>query len=137
MPHELQLDETQRVVWSRCWGVLTDDDLASHQELLRGDPRFANDYHQLVDTREVTEVHVSARMILQLGQSRLFAPHSKRAYVVTRDVLFGLVRMYGLYQELRGRAEIRAFRTRAEAVAWLGVDDACPFTAATTEREST
>lgn len=128
MPQELQLDTTQRVVWTRCWGVLSDADIAGHQAALRNDPRFKPDFRQLVDTHEVTEVQVSARMVLKMGESRLFAPEAKRAYVVTRDVMFGLVRMYGLCQELRGRAEIQAFRTRAEAIDWLGVEDTCPLT---------
>ncbi len=123
MAQEFQIDEPQHVVWVRCWGPLTDHDILSHQAALRADPRFRPEFSQLVDTRAVTEVEVSARVMWQLGQSQLFAPSARRAYVVSRDVLFGLVRMYGLYQGLRGRAEIRAFRTRAEAVAWLEVDD--------------
>lgn len=123
MAQEFQLDEIQRMVWVRCWGALTDQDILTHQTALRADPRFRPEFYQLVDTRAVTEVEVSARVMWQLGQSQLFAPNSRRAYVVSRDVLFGLVRMYGLYQGLRGRAEVRAFRTRAEAVAWLEVDD--------------
>ncbi|MBI2513949.1 MAG: hypothetical protein HYV96_18415 [Opitutae bacterium] len=123
MPQELHIDETQRVVWTRCWGTLTDADITSQQAALRADPRFRATFFQLVDTTDVVEVDVSARTMLALGQSQLFATTAKRAYVVQRDVIFGLVRMYGLYQGLRGRAEIQAFRTRAEAVEWLGVTD--------------
>ncbi len=123
MAQEFQLDDRQHVVWVRCSGVLTDQDILSHQAALRADPRFQPEFSQLVDTRAVTEVEVSARVMWQLGQSQLFAPSARRAYVVSRDVMFGLVRMYGLYQGLRGRAEVRAFRSRDEAVAWLEVDD--------------
>lgn len=126
MAQELHIDEIQRVVWTRCWGTLTDADITSHQAALRADPRFRATFFQLVDTTDVVEVDVSARTMLALGQSQLFATTAKRAYVVKREVLFGLVRMYGLYQGLRGRAEIQTFRTRAEAVDWLGATDVDP-----------
>lgn len=123
MSQEFHIDETQRVIWTRCWGTLTDADVTSHQAALRADPRFRATFSQLVDTSDVSEVDISARTMLALGQSQLFATTAKRAYVVKREVIFGLVRMYGLYQGLRGRAEIHAFRTRAEAIDWLGVED--------------
>jgi hypothetical protein len=123
MAQEFQIDEAQRIVWVRCSGELTDADLRAHQEALRGDPRFRPEFSQLVDCSAVTEVSVTIRMVWQLGQSTLFKPEAKRAYVVKRDVLFGLVRMYGLYQSLRGKSEVKVFRERAEAVEWLGVVD--------------
>lgn len=135
MAQEFQIDDTQRIIWVRCSGALTDHDIVTHQASLRADPRFRPEFFQLVDTCAVTEVEVSARVMWQLGQSQLFAPTARRAYVVVRDVMFGLVRMYGMYQGLRGRAEVRAFRTRAEAVAWLEVDDIETDAVATSGRE--
>lgn len=123
MAQEFQIDEAQRIVWVRCRGELTDADLLAHQAALRNDPRFRPDFSQLVDCSAVTVVSVTTRTVWQLGQSQLFNPEAKRAYVVKRDVLFGLVRMYGLYQSLRGKAEVKVFRNRAEAIEWLGVED--------------
>lgn len=131
MPQEYHIDETHRIVWCRCWGVLVDDDILAQQAGLRSDPRFRPTFSHFVDTTEITEVHVSARAMLAFGQSQIFATTAKRAYVVTRDVIFGLVRMYGLYQGLRGRAEIQVFRTRAEAIAWLGLEDTDPLSVET------
>lgn len=127
MPQEFHIDETQQVIWTRCSGVLADADIAEHQAHLRADPKFQPTLHQLVDTREVTEVTLSLRTIRNLGQSQLFSPQSKRAYVVSQDVLFGLVRMYELYQSMRGTQNVRVFRNRTEAVAWLGVNDPVPL----------
>ena len=127
MPQEYQIDEAQCVVWCRCWGVLVDDDILTQQAGLREDTRFRPTFSHFVDTTQITEVQVSARTMLAVGQSQIFATTAKRAYVVTRDVVFGLVRMYGLYQGLRGRAEIQVFRTRPEATAWLGVEDTDPI----------
>lgn len=123
MPEAYHIDETQSVVWTRTWGVLCDQDIYNHQERLRSDPKFRPGLHQLVDTTAVTEVTLSARLMLDMGQSTLFAPEAKRAYLVTKDVVFGLVRMYELYQGMRGHQSVRAFRRREEALAWLGVQE--------------
>lgn len=133
MPESFHIDEQQRIVWARSWGLLCDEDIISHQARLRADPKFQATFAELVDTTGVTEVTLTAKMMLQMGQSTLFAPEAKRAYVVAKDVIFGLVRMYELYQSMRGKTAVRVFRSRAEAVAWLGVTDpeATPQPAAT------
>lgn len=123
MSESYHIDEPQRMVWARSWGVLCDEDILSHQSRLRADPKFNPSFSQLVDTTGVTEVTLTARMMLQMGQSTVFAPEAKRAYVVAKDVMFGLVRMYELNQALRGKQSVRVFRNRAEAVAWLEVTD--------------
>ncbi len=123
MPEAYQIDETQSVVWTRCWGVLRDEDILNQQARLRTDPKFRPTLGQLVDTTAVTDVTLSARLMLSMGQSTLFAPEAKRAYLVTKDVVFGLVRMYELYQGMRGQQSVRAFRRREEALAWLGVQE--------------
>lgn len=123
MAEDFQIDEVQQVIWARCWGVLADQDIFSHQARLRADPRFRPTMAQLVDTREVTEVTISMETIKRLGGSTLFAPESRRAYVVSQEVMYGLVRMYEIYQNLRGSEGVKVFRDRAEAVAWLGVQD--------------
>ncbi len=123
MPADYQIDLPQHLIRSRCWGELSDADITTQQEQLRNDPNFHSRLNQLVDAREITSVTVSMQTIRQIGQSTLFAPESRRAYVVAKDVMYGLVRMYELYQNLRGSQHIRAFRDHAEALRWLGVDD--------------
>jgi hypothetical protein len=136
MSESFHIDETQRIVWARSWGVLCDQDILNHQSRLRADPKFQPSFSQLVDCTGVTEVTLTAKMMLQMGQSTVFAPEAKRAYVVAKDVVFGLVRMYGLYQSVRGRHSVQVFRNRAEAVAWLGVNDTAPADAQPTGTSS-
>jgi len=126
LAEEYHIDRKQGIIWSRCWGVLSDADLTAHQAKLRTDPAFDPALNQLVDCREVTDVTLSVGAVKRLGQSQLFSPDSKRAYVVAKDVVFGLVRMYELYQKLRDARNVRIFRNRAEATLWLGVTDSTP-----------
>jgi hypothetical protein len=123
MAEDFQIDEVQQVIWARCWGVLADQDVLSHQARLRADPRFRPTMAQLVDTRDVTDVTISMDTIKRMGASTLFAAESRRAYVVAQEVMYGLVRMYEIYQNLRGSEGVKVFRSRAEAIAWLGVKD--------------
>ena len=124
MPEAYHIDQTQRLVWSRCWGVLSDEDMLAHQARLRTEPDFLPDFNQLIDTSEVTEVPLSAQTVRQVAQHSVFAPESKRAFVVTKDVLYGLGRMFELCQSLKGGSTVRVFRDRAVALAWLGVNEA-------------
>jgi hypothetical protein len=123
MAQDYSIDEQQQVIWTRCWGILSDADIATQQANLRQDPKFKPTMSQLVDAREVTEVAVTVEAVNQLGQSTLFAPTAKRAYVVTKDALYGMIRMYELHQAARGSETVRVFRDRAVALAWLGVGE--------------
>jgi len=123
MPQDYSIDEQQQVIWTRCWGVLSDADIVCHQARLRDDPCFHPTLNQLVDARAVTEVKISAAAISKLGESTLFSPEAKRAYVVAQDALYGLVRMYEMHQAARGSEAVRVFRDHAVALAWLGVNE--------------
>lgn len=123
MPQEYTIDAQQQVIWARCWGRLSDQDLVAHQAALRADPQFHDQISQLVDAREVTDVDVSTEAVKKLGASTLFAPAAKRAYVVAQNALYGLVRMYEQQQAVRGTNSVRVFRDRAVALAWLGVNE--------------
>jgi hypothetical protein len=123
MAQDYKIDEQQQVVWSRCTGILSDQDILTQQAALRADKRFRPTMSQLVDATDVTEVAVTVEAVNQMGQSTLFAPAAKRAYVVTMDALYGMIRMYELHQAARGSESVRVFRDRAVALAWLGVGE--------------
>ncbi len=123
MAQEYKIDEQQQVVWSRCWGVLSNPDIVTQQAALRADKRFHPTMNQLVDCTDVTELTVTVEAVNQMGRSTLFAPTSRRAYVVTMDALYGMIRMYELHQAARGSECVRVFRDRAVALAWLGVGE--------------
>ncbi len=117
MPAEYRIDRSRHVVYSRAWGVLTDQDLADNRAALFGDPAFEPDLSQLYDFTDVTEVKVTSGALLRLALSSRFAPTVRRAVVVSTDEAFGMARMYSI---LSGREDlIQVFRDRASAVRWL------------------
>jgi hypothetical protein len=117
MPAEYRIDRSRRVVYSRAWGVLTDQDLAANRAALFADPAFEPDLAQLYDFAEVTEIRVTSATLVGLARTSRFAPTTRRAVVVSSDEAFGMARMYSI---LGDREElIQVFRDRASAMRWL------------------
>ncbi len=118
-----RIDSSLRVVFSTSYGVLTGDDLLAHRATLVSDPNVDLDHRQLWDFRRVTETAVSKKELTELLESKSpFGPASRRAWVASSDVDYGMLKMIQL---LRGTCagEIMVFRDIHEARMWLAVPD--------------
>ncbi len=118
MPATYQLDVAHRLVWSRAWGTITNDELAAHSKHLRANPRFAPDFRQLQDLTEIREFKVTSAGLQNLARLNPFGKGARRAVLVASNLAFGLARMHEM---LRGNSadELRVFRQRALAMEWL------------------
>jgi hypothetical protein len=95
MPAEYKIDTSRRMVFSKAYGILTDQDVNSHQEKLRDDPDFDSSFSQLVDCTNVTKADdISTDAIYELARRHLFGAESKRAFVAPKKLLYGLLRMF-------------------------------------------
>ena len=119
MPADYQLDLSERLVRTRGWGVLTDAEVDELYRRLQRDPGFRPDFRQLCDLREVTEIATTVDMLRAIARRKIFAPGVRRAFVVDRDIDYGLSRLFGAYSESEG-AVIQVFRDWQEAVSWVG-----------------
>ncbi len=102
MSEEYHMDEKQCIVWTRCWVILTDADLLGHQARLRTEPNFQPGFCQLIDTSEVAEMTLTGAAVKQVASNSLFARESKRPFVVVKNAVYGMGRMFELYQGLKG-----------------------------------
>jgi hypothetical protein len=120
MPTTYRLAAGERLVYSRAWGVVTDEELAMHSRALRADPRFSPDFRQLQDLVEVTAWKVTVGGLRALAAINPFGTGGRRAVVVSGDVGFGLARMH---ESLRGDSPdaLHVFRRMDEALAWLAL----------------
>lgn len=92
-------------------------------------PRYPALVGQLVDLRQADSLAINRDQIrtiveLDLQGSEKAPDCEKVALVAPEDLIFGYARMYEL--TLEGRIpgwEVGVFRTRPEALAWLGVED--------------
>jgi hypothetical protein len=120
LPAEYLIDVERRLVISRAWGALTDDDVREHNRALRADPLFDPTYRQLVDMSGITEDLVDITTKRQESQNQIFKPGVRRAWVASKDYTFGMARMYAVAAENQGQT-IAIFRARSEAEEWLGL----------------
>ena len=114
-----KIDKERRLVMSTGSGVLTLADLMAHQEKLLADPDFSPDFSQLWDLTNITEVELTSKDVHRLAQRSIFSPDSRRAILVSRDLVFGLARMFEIYRDILGENGIRVFRNLDDALEWV------------------
>jgi hypothetical protein len=103
---------------------VTDCELLAHARALTADPRFARNFHQLADLREVTDARVTESTNKQLlVKLNPFGAGARRAMVVTCDVAYGMARMYQILRE-GSLDELEIFRELDDALQWLGIAEA-------------
>ncbi len=106
-------------------GAITDQEIGEYAETVAADPDLACVRMELADFRDA-EFTVSPAGITRLAgldRERLASlGEVKRALVVSNDLQYGLVRMYGQYLALAGH-QVMPFRDMEEAREWLGVPE--------------
>jgi len=122
MPASYSIDPERRLITTRVWDTVTNDEVDRHNEALRSDPLFNPTYRQLADMSDVTLNMVTADNVQETAHDQYFAPGTRRALLVSNDATFGLCRMYATYAESVGQL-VNVFRERKAAEAWLGLDD--------------
>jgi hypothetical protein len=121
MPGSYLIDQTRSLVFSRGWGVFTDEELYWHASTLRADPRFDPGFRQIVNFLDLTDVRVSPEGVRTIAQINPFRTDSRRAVVVPSDLVFGLTRMFEAHSN-SSPDEFRVFRTLEPAFEWVGLD---------------
>jgi hypothetical protein len=122
MPTSYSIDPVRRLVTSRIWGVVTNEEVLEHNRLLSSDPAFNPSYRQFADMSGVTRNLVTFPNVQETARDQYFTPGTRRALVVADDNTFGLCRMFATYAEAVGQT-IEVFREREAAEAWLGLKE--------------
>src|SRR5262249_19106937 len=127
MPLEHRIDHHRRIVFTRASGTLTDHELFAYQREVWSRPEVSG-YDELVDMTDVEHVADASptgmvRLATLSAGMAVHAPATRFAIVAPRDFEFGLGRMYGAHREMDSRSTKRVgvFRTRPEALEWLGL----------------
>lgn len=118
MPISYSIDLDKRIVRTRVWGEVSNEEVHDHNQRLRTDPRFDPNYKQLADMSGVTRNTVTFNNVQETARDQYFTPGTRRALVVSDDTTFGLCRMYATYAETLGQV-INVFRDPKAAEAWL------------------
>ncbi len=101
---------------------MADRELLAHVRALTAYPRFARNFHQLIDLRDVSDVQITASCIREMVRLNPFWAGARRAVVVTNDVVFGMARMYQILSD-ESPDELQIFREMDDALQWLWIAD--------------
>jgi len=121
MPTEFTVHPNLGVVVSRGSGVFTHADFLDHMARVSADPQFHPDLNQIVDCRAITKMDLSHDQIKSLASRSIFSARSRRAFVVSSELHFGLTRMFAAYREIKAGQEVMVFDNPAAALTWLGI----------------
>ena len=120
MPTSHEIDPELRLVTSRLWGPVTEDEVHEHNLKLRTDPAFDPGYRQIADMTGITEILVGTSTINETAIDQFFNPGTRRAFVASNEAVFGMARMFALQAEGLGQT-IEVFRDLRRAEEWLGL----------------
>ena len=131
MPIVYWIDHSRRLVVARGVGVFTETDAFEYQRRVWSRPAVAG-YSEVIDmsrvetieTRDPAGPGVQALATESAGMDAR-GTSSKLAIVAPDELAFGLGRMYEAYRGMDARStkEVGVFRSVAEALAFLGIDD--------------
>jgi hypothetical protein len=124
MPATFSIDVQNKMVHSKATGVLNRADLQAYMDQLSGHPDFRPEFNQIADFRQVRDIALSNDEIRELAGRRIFAPKSRRAFLVADQLVFGLARMFATLREIGGEQGIRVFTDAKEARSWVSPPDA-------------
>jgi hypothetical protein len=119
MPASYEIDKQRRLVLSTGEDPFTLADGLAHQEMLAQDPDFDPSFSQIMDFTRIAQFDLEASGVRRLAQRTLFSPGSRRAIIVSTDLVYGFARMYEILRENYGDNGIRVFRDLDEALEWI------------------
>jgi hypothetical protein len=124
MPIRYKIERDRRLVISTGWDTLTFDEIMVHREQMTHDPDFDPAFNQLADVSAVADLEVSIDEAKELASRNLFSRKSKRAFVATKPVIFGMLRLMEVYHEISVAPEqVAIFHDRDEAMKWLDAEE--------------
>lgn len=115
------IDRSTRTVFVTVSGQIDLAEIAEVGRRLREDPGFDPAFQELLDLEEMAppDLHYPD-LYLMAHEIDPFPATSRRALVAPGALAFGLARMY---QMIHGDDNILVFRSRPEALRWLGLAD--------------
>lgn len=122
MPISYRIDVERNLVLTTASGTLTDDDVLQFKARLVRDPDFRPGMKELSDIRNITRLDVTAAgiraMVEQDQRDRAVVASHRLALVVSKDLDFGMARMYQTLTESTMK-NVGVFRDIDKANAWL------------------
>jgi hypothetical protein len=127
MPIHYELDHERRVVLAEGSGTLSDSDVFGYQHEVWSRPEL-HGYNELMDLSHVERIEPPSpqriRDLAELAARMDSELPSRFAIVAPATLAFGLGKMFQAERDAQERStkDVGVFRTRNEALAFLGID---------------
>ncbi len=95
MPVNTIIDVQNKIVFSRAYGVLIDDEMIAHEKWLYAHPDFHEDFNQFVETIDITENLVTPDGVRLIAKISRFSERSRRVYLIKDDLTKGYSSIHG------------------------------------------
>ena len=130
MPFKWTVDAAQKLIYKKVWGVYDDDEAAASSTeintIIEHSVEFER-FDQIQDLRDVSDYQVTPKLMRRIAQEVTVRrgasalPEVCVAYVVEKDLPYGLGRMYQAYSDEADSMTFRVYRSLEEVEQWLGV----------------
>jgi hypothetical protein len=123
---EYEYDEEHNVLYTRFFGVVTDEDLRGQAQAVASDPRIRPGVRELVDLGGIEGIDASPStfeyiLLVDRVHARRYEG-MRTAIVAPTELLYDYSRVYECMSGLRrSPATVRTFRSLREAEGWLGL----------------
>src|SRR5688500_5583579 len=94
MPVTYEIDPSQHAVFSTASGHVSFEEAVNFHRAVLADPPYRPEYCALADMRTMTDTDITSAEMRHLAATELFSPESKRAFVASSPLVYGLSRMY-------------------------------------------
>jgi hypothetical protein len=98
LPADVELLPVERILLTRAWGALVDEDIVDHMvrtAAMFRDGTLDGDWAQIVDFTAVADVDgITTAGIRRAAEGNPWPRYAVRVFVVSTDEQFGLARMY-------------------------------------------
>lgn len=121
MPVTYKIDADKRTIRTKCFGLVTLDEVIDHFRTLKQDPECPDLIDVLLDCSEIDslpETRDLSTVVSEMKRVRARVRFDACAIVASRDALVGMIRVFEALAEDSFRAT-RTFRNANEAEAWL------------------
>jgi hypothetical protein len=118
VPLLVTIDNAERVVKTRGWGDISEDDLAGIRDELINGGAAALKFARLCDLSEATSVALSNEVLAQWASDPIGSPRVRHAVVCTGPAVMERVLQY-ISQARRHLHEVSVFPTCEAAFAWV------------------
>ena len=120
----LKFEPTRRILLVQFTGALSSENLNGlDSEVVAFVKKEGAPKGFVIDCSKVEEVSVPTGEFVRRGQRNSVVADQDRVYVMPREDMFGLGRMFGTYQRMVGKKEPIVVKTLTEAFDALKLDD--------------